>query len=114
MVSHGKKIILKILSFEPGALGQWDDTWILMPSILLLDNAYYMWYTGTTDIWGAFKVGLATSVNGIDWTKSSSNPVLVASSTGWDDYQLACDSVLFKDDSLSMWLPAVITALYGE
>ena len=58
----------------------WEGSAVGLQSILR-ENAttYKMLYTG----WGDGKIGLATSSDGISWTKYASNPVLSPSGSGW-------------------------------
>jgi hypothetical protein len=59
-----------------GAAGSWDEGGVRYP-VLHYDGALYrMWYQGTGT--GGTAIGLATSPDGITWTKSASNPVIAA------------------------------------
>ena len=87
----------------PSVSGEWDDTWVLNPDVLLIDNQYYMWYVGADNNSFLFEIGLATSYNGINWEKHSSNPVLQTSPGQWDGISVGCGTVLFMGDSLCMW-----------
>ncbi|MFO7527006.1 MAG: T9SS type A sorting domain-containing protein [Ignavibacteriaceae bacterium] len=89
---------------EPGISGEWDDTWVTKPSVMFKDNIYYMWYLGTGTSWGQFRIGLATSPNGINnWTKYPANPVLRPSVSGWDGGEVESPSVLLVGDTLYMY-----------
>lgn len=61
---------------EPGEEGTWDDTQVDSPSVLKTDKDYMMWYTGRSKD-AIFQIGLATSEDGIHWTKHP-EPVLSA------------------------------------
>jgi predicted GH43/DUF377 family glycosyl hydrolase len=60
-----------------GSQSNWDSAAAAEPSILKIGNAYHMWYSAL-DNWTVenFAVGYATSLDGINWTKDMSNPVL--------------------------------------
>ncbi|MBK9098681.1 MAG: T9SS type A sorting domain-containing protein [bacterium] len=89
---------------EPGISGEWDDTWVTKPSVMFKDNIYYMWYLGTGTSWGQFRIGLATSPDGINnWTKHSANPVLRPSTSGWDGGEVESPGVLLVGDTLYMY-----------
>jgi hypothetical protein len=68
----------------PGARPQeWDAITVDKPTVILDGTVYRMWYTGdqvftdsTADPW---KIGYATSTDGIHWEKSPDNPVLIPS-----------------------------------
>jgi hypothetical protein len=84
--------------------GSWDDVGVYLPSVLFIDNLYYLWYGGMGSI---IQIGLATSPDGINWTKHPDNPVVKPSSFGhWDDYYVEEGRVLFMDDTLYMWYGA--------
>lgn len=89
---------------EPGISGEWDDTWVVGPSVMFKDNIYYMWYLGTGTTWGQFRIGLATSSDGItNWTKHPANPVLRPSPSGWDNGEVESPSVILVGDTLYMY-----------
>lgn len=53
-----------------GASGQWDATYLVHPSIINIDNTWYMYYSSSQ-----YKIGLATSTDFITWTRHPSNPI---------------------------------------
>ena len=79
----------------PGSQREWDGKQVLAPHVIKTDSGYLMYYSGT-DFRGDSKIGLATSVDGIHWTKyndpgtndasnTESDPVLINDSSGdWD------------------------------
>jgi uncharacterized repeat protein (TIGR01451 family) len=58
-----------------GDLGDWDSRHVYAPTILNESGTFYMWYSGI-DWYDSGAIGLATSSDGITWTKSISNPFL--------------------------------------
>src|SRR4030067_633608 len=60
---------------SPGAGGQWDDTAVGHFMVVKEGSNWYGWYAGHGGD-GAWKVGYATSDDGIAWTKYGSNPGL--------------------------------------
>lgn len=72
------------------------------PSILKNGTAYAMWYTGSLPDMG--QIGLATSADGVSWTKYAGNPVLsVGSSGAWDSVSVSAPSVLLDGETYKMW-----------
>jgi predicted GH43/DUF377 family glycosyl hydrolase len=59
---------------DKGAPGEWDDSWIESPSVVKVGGTYYMLYTGVGTPY-RFGIGLATSPDGVAWTKFAGNPV---------------------------------------
>ena len=51
-----------------GAKGEWDEQQVLAPHVLKTDSGYVMYYSGG-DAAGIQMIGMATSSDGISWTK---------------------------------------------
>lgn len=58
-----------------GAPGAWDEEKVGRPSVLLEGGVYYLWYDGQSK--GRRHVGLATSTDGIHFTRSPQNPLFL-------------------------------------
>jgi predicted GH43/DUF377 family glycosyl hydrolase len=85
---------------SPGAPTEWDDAGIGGPFVLYDSGAgtFFLYYHGGRSI------GLATSPDGITWTKEATNPVLDAGSpTGWDDGNAHFPCVLRNGPTWYMW-----------
>ncbi|UCF08626.1 MAG: hypothetical protein JSW28_02755 [Thermoplasmata archaeon] len=88
---------------EGGGNNGWDDESVEYPEVIYSNGLFRMWYSGrdTTD---KYRIGYATSADGINWTKSSSNPVLDLGSVGeWDNYYVHSPTVIFDGGSYHMW-----------
>ncbi len=90
-----------------GTQNNWDAAAAAEPSVLKVGNTYHMWYSAL-DHWSIenFAVGYATSIDGINWTKSSNNPVLdIGFSDDWDAYWASHPTVIFDSTSnqFKMW-----------
>lgn len=59
-----------------GSAGQWDDGFVHQPCVVKWNGVYYMIYVGARSSSGNYKLGLATSIDGINWNKSASNPIM--------------------------------------
>jgi predicted GH43/DUF377 family glycosyl hydrolase len=88
---------------NPGASGQWDDKSLFGPNVLRIGNAYYMWYVGATTSGTSEATGVATSPDGINWTRYAANPLLVPSSGAWDTKWADVGSVVQSGNTLHMW-----------
>jgi predicted GH43/DUF377 family glycosyl hydrolase len=88
--------------FDVGAGGTWDDTRVFGPSIVFHEYLYHMWYTGFD---GAnYKIGYASSANGITWTKGVLNPILdLGSLNTWEELYVHSPSVEYDGNTLHMW-----------
>jgi beta-1,2-mannobiose phosphorylase / 1,2-beta-oligomannan phosphorylase len=86
----------------PGASGQWDHI-VFGPRVLFIDNNYYMFYSGEINLYQSDKIGLATSLDGLAWTKYPSNPVLQPTVGQWDGSRIILGCVLSVADTLKMY-----------
>jgi hypothetical protein len=85
----------------------WDDAHIEVPEVHFDGNSYHMWYTGrNTDLWFRWRVGYATSTDGLNWIKYVGNPVLKPSADGWDSQSVGMSSPVSFDSvesTFKMW-----------
>jgi uncharacterized repeat protein (TIGR01451 family) len=84
-----------------GAGGSWDDDGVWGPAVLKEGSSYRMWYTGD-DGSGPSQIGLATSTNGINWTKEAANPVL-SPGQSWEAEGIRAASVISDSGLYKMW-----------
>ena len=83
-----------------GSSGAWDDSGLYMLYVMKDGSTYKMWYTGQHT---AYKIGYATSSDGIAWTKYASNPVFAGDGSGFDSSWVAGASVLKDGSTYKMW-----------
>jgi len=84
---------------DVGPPGSWDDLQVGDPSVVFDGSVYRMWYHGNDG--GNVRIGLATSTDGVTWTKHVGNPVLSAS--GWEGWWVLEPEVLFDGSTYQMW-----------
>jgi len=86
-----------------GAGGTWDNTNLQYLTVIKDESTYKMWYSGHDGT--KWRIGYATSSDGISWTKHASNPVLNIGAGGtWDDLHAYLSSVLKDSDgTYKMW-----------
>jgi hypothetical protein len=101
-----------LLSLGPGAPGEWDDAGVNPSSVLFDGSEYRVWYhavkAGGFD-WGTWRLGTATSPDGITWTKHP-DPVLVGS-LPWEDNLLYFPEVIPSGGGYAMWYNGVVWGL---
>jgi predicted GH43/DUF377 family glycosyl hydrolase len=85
-----------------GSSGAWDASSVTYPNIIYNNNEFLMYYTGVNS-GGKWEIGLASSADGIKWTKYSGNPVLKVSSSGWDIGWIGRPSVVYDGTNYKMW-----------
>ena len=84
---------------DVGAPGSYEETEVVEQWVSYDGSTFHMWYSGantTVSPW-IEAIGYATSPNGMDWTKdTTNNPVLDVGLPGeWDDTKVFCPSVIF-------------------
>jgi predicted GH43/DUF377 family glycosyl hydrolase len=67
---------------SPGAYGAWDSYTVGPGPVIKVNGEYWMYYNGSISSMGPSHIGLATSTDGINWTKKAS-PVIYSQS-GWE------------------------------
>jgi len=78
----------------PGNYGTWDS-WAVHPGAVFKDDGIYkMYYCGYSDQYSQWHIGLATSIDGINWEKYP-NPILYGTS-GWE-YQIGASGIIKKN-----------------
>jgi hypothetical protein len=84
-----------------GGVGSWDQKRAWTARVRTTPAGYEMWYAGENASTYLQAIGYATSVNGIQWTKYSGNPVLAAPGTWTND--IITPSVIRDGDQYRMW-----------
>jgi predicted GH43/DUF377 family glycosyl hydrolase len=87
----------------PGSDTAWDKEFVGFESVIYHSNSYHMWYTGGS-LTDTFRIGHATSPDGITWTKDINNPVLDIGPAGsWDENSVHAPCVMVIDNTFNMW-----------
>ena len=70
--------------FEPRPDLQWERAKVTAPSVVRIDDWYYLFYIGFEDI-GTARIGVARSRDGIrDWQRMIANPIVAPERRAWD------------------------------
>jgi hypothetical protein len=86
---------------DTGAAGSWEGEDVTTPTVIKEGSTYHMWYTGHDG--DAFRIGHATSSDGIIWIKDGFNPVLdVGPAGGWDWLGVYSPSVVKTGDEFQL------------
>jgi hypothetical protein len=93
-----------------GDSSAWDKV-ILDQVVIKLGLTYYMYYTGGATASGlgkyslqtAYHIGVATSSDGLSWTKYSGNPILSARVNSYDYTNLMFPTVLVENGTFHMY-----------
>ena len=88
---------------KAGGPGSWDEMESDGPTVLKDGATYKMWYHGCNADYSVCSIGLATSPDGIAWTKYAGNPVLEQTPGEWDESGLAWPRVIKNGATYEMW-----------
>ncbi|MBC8344394.1 MAG: T9SS type A sorting domain-containing protein [Bacteroidetes bacterium] len=91
--------------FSKADSAKWDGKWIESPAVLYDEKSgqYMMWYSGVGWNW-LIHIGLATSPDGITWTRHPNNPIIsLGPSKSFDDMWMAVPSVIKTNNTFEMW-----------
>jgi len=100
---------------DVGGLGEWDRGWLDTPEIVRDNTGYKLYYYGdTVQQFAAINsaIGLASSSDGINWTKNPNNPVFTkGNTTDWDGSWVESPAVIYDISSgmYRMWFNGVDT-----
>jgi uncharacterized repeat protein (TIGR01451 family) len=90
-----------VLTVDPAPA--WDSQFVREAAVVKVGSTYHMWYAGTS-AWPAFRIGYATSPDGIAWTKNAANPVLGPGAPGsWEDATVYGPQVVHHGGYFHMW-----------
>jgi len=95
-----------------GPKGSWDEHSHAGPCVLKLEDGFHMWYLGSGTCKGktAWRIGHATSQDGLHWHKSGKEPVLDVGRTGaWDCGTFMSFDIVFRDGKFLFWYAAAPT-----
>jgi predicted GH43/DUF377 family glycosyl hydrolase len=99
----------------PGSPGEWDDRGVAAASVIATEEGYVMYYEGGDLVGDAnIMIGMATSLDGITWTKyddpattespyAESDPVLQVGLEGWTMSSISGCSVRQTTDGWEMF-----------
>jgi hypothetical protein len=89
-----------------GPPGSWDESSHAGPCVLKLEDGFHMWYLGSGSYKDhiAWRIGHATSADGLNWTKSGKEPVLDVGKPGdWDCGTFMSFDIIFRDGKFLFW-----------
>ncbi len=93
----GNRPVLNIAS-----TGQWDDFSVARASVMFDGERYQMWYEGHDGT--TWRIGYATSPNGISWERGPHNPVIDLGPAGaWDSKVASEPNVIFDGQLYRMY-----------
>lgn len=95
-----------------GEKDTWDAISHAGPCVLKLEDGFHLWYLGSGERNGktAWRIGHATSPDGITWQRSGTDPVLDIGEEGaWDGGTLMSFDILYRNGKFLFWYAAAPT-----
>ena len=100
-INWSKSLANPVLS--PGTSGEWDEGWVESPSVVKVGSTFHMLYSGVNLV-SEYRIGLATSPDGVTWTKHPSNPGLSPEpANSWENAFVYAPSILHDGAEFKMW-----------
>lgn len=96
----------------PGESGEWDEQMLIAPQVYWHDSIFYLFYSAMNKQ-GRMAIGLATSLDGIHFSKFEGNPVLTTGGSGYDAWLVAGAVLLYHDTIWHMYFGAAELIRYG-
>jgi len=98
-------------NYFTGTLNKWDEGGIERGiSIVKINNTYHLWYAGTdrrdltqSQYW---RIGYATSPDGINWTKQNNGNPVIEPTKSWELNNVSYPHVLYENGVFRMWYAA--------
>jgi predicted GH43/DUF377 family glycosyl hydrolase len=81
--------------------GKWDECHVYSGPLIKNESCYVTWYSGQDT--SHVRIGLATSPDGLSWSKYKDNPVLDVTPGEWDSLSIYAHAIVEKDGKLLMW-----------
>jgi hypothetical protein len=96
-------------TIDLGDPGSFDELAIMPGTIIKDGNTYKMWYTGQ-DADGIYRIGLATSSDGTDWTKGNAGKAVleIGAVNKFDGGGVAIPAVIKDGNTYKMWYSGLI------
>ena len=87
---------------DVGEPGSWEDHTAMVEAVEFNGTYFEMWYYGWNLV--QHEIGYASSYDGVNWKKSSENPVVRAGEVGsWDSWLTTYPAILLRDSVCRMW-----------
>ena len=88
----------------PRTVEQWDSRAVWWPGVTFINDTFYITYNGTSDFnISPVAIGLATSTDGYNFSKSESNPIFSADGNGFDAYSVEHGLLLYDNSTWYMY-----------
>ncbi len=92
--------------------GTWDQYNVQFPFVIRENGQYKMWYSSSPPDYDQCKIGYATSLDGIEWTKDTlHNPIFEPGTDPWEAGGVMACYVMPVSGGYKIWYSGFTTAL---
>ena len=92
--------------------GTWDQYNVQFPFVIRENGQYKMWYSSSPPDYNQCKIGYATSLDGIEWTKDTlHNPIFVPGTDSWEAGGVMACYVMPVSGGYKIWYSGFTNAL---
>ncbi|MFX1516902.1 MAG: hypothetical protein ACFFC6_11365 [Promethearchaeota archaeon] len=96
---------------DVGSGGKFDDKQVWLPIVWIEGSTWYMIYAGQKNADSHVAIGLATSSDGVNWTRQNSgDPVLEGDSGEWDQNNAEIGTVIKVGSTYYMWYNTITSS----
>ena len=89
--------------FTTSPPGRWDSDWVTCFSVRKLGSTFWMYYSGRRDSAHPLQIGVATSLDGINWTRYPDSILAPGQRNAWDNKTIYGPDVAFHQGQYKMW-----------
>lgn len=86
---------------NPVLPSDYNQYYLGVHSVLIINNVYYMYYEASSEFAYTFDINLATSTDGIHWTKYVNNPVVVPNDN-WEEGSISYATIVKDGNQYKM------------
>lgn len=85
------------------SVSTWDEFAVRSPSVVKVGDTFYMYYEGVDSTTKQTSIGLATSTDGVAWTKSNDPVLTPGAGSAWDSFSVRYPAVHYDGFAFRMW-----------
>ncbi|MEO0225768.1 MAG: T9SS type A sorting domain-containing protein [candidate division WOR-3 bacterium] len=83
--------------------GHWDSDWVTCFSVRKIGATYWMYYSARRDSSKPLQIGVATSPDGVNWTRYPDSILAPGPPGAWDDKTIYGPDVVYHNGQFKMW-----------
>ena len=89
--------------FVKSPAGRWDSDWVTCFSVRKFGSTFWMYYSGRRDTAHPMSIGVATSLDGVNWTRYPDSILAPGQRNAWDNKTIYGPDIAFHQGQYKMW-----------